>query len=96
MIIYKNSGHRSMLTKIRYLNENNTATSLFDGDGFYKSGDIAHRVGEYYIFDGRASIDCMSHSDLHYSQALNFNIISVIKTGSRATAGTCISCNSLY
>jgi len=51
----------------RYLNHEGATTDMFDRDGYYKTGDIAHRVGEYYIFDGRASMDCKS---LEYKRIL--------------------------
>lgn len=32
-------------------------TAAFTPDGFYKTGDIARKEGDYYFILGRASID---------------------------------------
>ncbi|KAF5012776.1 hypothetical protein FDECE_1196 [Fusarium decemcellulare] len=41
----------------RYLQNAKVTASAFTPDGWYKSGDIARREGEYYFILGRASID---------------------------------------
>ncbi|RFU31222.1 hypothetical protein B7463_g5091, partial [Scytalidium lignicola] len=41
----------------RYLHEPEATTASFREDGFFKTGDIARRVGPYYFIMGRASID---------------------------------------
>ncbi|KAL3469954.1 hypothetical protein BJX99DRAFT_264663 [Aspergillus californicus] len=47
-----------LTTFLGYLNgPDATDPRIFNAEGYYKTGDIAHKVGEYYIFDGRASID---------------------------------------
>ncbi|OTA07292.1 acyl-CoA synthetase [Trichoderma parareesei] len=42
---------------IGYFDDEEATCASFDDDGFYKSGDCAHRVGEDYYFDGRNSCD---------------------------------------
>ncbi|OJJ49484.1 hypothetical protein ASPZODRAFT_1498823 [Penicilliopsis zonata CBS 506.65] len=44
-------------TFMGYLNNEIAIDTLFDEDGFYRSGDLAHMVGDQFIFDGRISID---------------------------------------
>lgn len=46
------------LTYRRYFDDGEATRACFDDDGFYKTGDRAHRVGEDYYFDGRNSCDC--------------------------------------
>ncbi|PQE06802.1 acyl- synthetase protein [Rutstroemia sp. NJR-2017a BBW] len=40
---------------IRYVNDEAATRTAFDDEGFYKTGDRAHRVGDDYYFDGRVS-----------------------------------------
>lgn len=42
----------------RYFDDDEATRACFDDEGFYKTGDRAHRVGEDYYFDGRNSCDC--------------------------------------
>ncbi|PTB62264.1 acyl-CoA synthetase-like protein [Trichoderma citrinoviride] len=42
---------------IGYFDDDEATRACFDEDGFYKTGDRAHRVGEEYYFDGRNSCD---------------------------------------
>ncbi|KAJ6126692.1 hypothetical protein N7523_002304 [Penicillium sp. IBT 18751x] len=44
-------------TFIGYLNDESSLTEYFDEEGYYKTGDIAHKKDEFFMFDGRASID---------------------------------------
>jgi malonyl-CoA/methylmalonyl-CoA synthetase len=41
----------------RYLFDEKATADAHDADGFFKTGDIARREGEYYFILGRASID---------------------------------------
>ncbi|KAL4953663.1 hypothetical protein BDW69DRAFT_194642 [Aspergillus filifer] len=43
-------------TFLGYLNGNGPS-SLLNDEGYQKTGDLVHKIGEYYIFDGRASVD---------------------------------------
>jgi acyl-CoA synthetase (AMP-forming)/AMP-acid ligase II len=45
----------------RYMNGEPSTEGLLDEDGYFRTGDIAHRQDDCYIFDGRASIDCTLH-----------------------------------
>lgn len=57
---------RSMLTVgTRYINDEAATRAAFDDEGFYKTGDRVHRIGDKYYFDGRASCDCMFLSITH-------------------------------
>ncbi|KFY90777.1 hypothetical protein V500_04957 [Pseudogymnoascus sp. VKM F-4518 (FW-2643)] len=54
--------HGEMLIKksvvfSHYLNDHGETAASFDSDGFYKTGDLARRVGSDYILEGRASTD---------------------------------------
>jgi acyl-CoA synthetase (AMP-forming)/AMP-acid ligase II len=42
----------------RYINDDPSTEGLFDEDGYFRTGDIAHRQDDCYVFDGRVSIDC--------------------------------------
>lgn len=41
----------------RYLHDEKATSDAHDKDGYFKSGDIARREGDYYFILGRASID---------------------------------------
>lgn len=41
----------------RYLFDDQATTDAHDADGYFRTGDIGHRVGAYYFIDGRASLD---------------------------------------
>ncbi|KAL4795098.1 hypothetical protein BDV19DRAFT_389501 [Aspergillus venezuelensis] len=43
-------------TFLGYLNGNGP-NDLLDEEGYQKTGDLVHKIGEFYIFDGRASVD---------------------------------------
>ncbi|KNG91516.1 hypothetical protein ANOM_000011 [Aspergillus nomiae NRRL 13137] len=40
-----------------YLDDEEATRAAFDNEGFHKTGDFAHRVGDDYVLDGRASTD---------------------------------------
>ncbi|GAB1192532.1 hypothetical protein APSETT444_001724 [Aspergillus pseudonomiae] len=40
-----------------YLDDEEATRAAFDDQGFHKTGDFAHRVGDDYVLDGRASTD---------------------------------------
>lgn len=42
-----------------YIDDEAATGAAFDDEGFYKTGDRAHRIGDKYYFDGRVSHDCM-------------------------------------
>ncbi|KAL6695373.1 acyl-CoA synthetase-like protein [Trichoderma pleuroticola] len=42
---------------ICYFDDEKATSACFDDEGFYKTGDRAHRIGEDYYFDGRMSCD---------------------------------------
>ncbi|KAL4802408.1 hypothetical protein BDV18DRAFT_163812 [Aspergillus unguis] len=42
-----------------YVGDEAATRAAFDEEGFYKTGDQAHRIGDDYYFDGRISSDCM-------------------------------------
>lgn len=41
----------------RYLNDEKATIDAHDKEGYFKSGDIARKEGEYYFILGRASVD---------------------------------------
>ncbi|KAJ5463790.1 hypothetical protein N7475_008734 [Penicillium sp. IBT 31633x] len=41
-----------------YIGDEAATRAAFDEEGFYKTGDQAHRVGDDYYFEGRISSDC--------------------------------------
>ncbi|EXJ95191.1 hypothetical protein A1O1_00310 [Capronia coronata CBS 617.96] len=41
----------------RYLHDPQETANAHDGDGYFKSGDVARREGKYYFIVGRASVD---------------------------------------
>lgn len=44
----------------RYITDEERTRAAFDADGFYRTGDLVHRDGQgMFVFDGRASADCM-------------------------------------
>lgn len=45
-------------TPCSYIGDEKATEAAFDEDGFYKTGDIAQRVGNQYFFQGRAYSDC--------------------------------------
>lgn len=42
----------------RYLDDDEATKAAFTNDGFFKTGDHAHRVGDDVVIDGRISTDC--------------------------------------
>src|SRR3954470_17817734 len=57
-----------LLTDSRYLNDEVPSTTYFDDEGFFKTGDLAHKLNDHFIFNGRASIDC------EFTQTFNCHI----------------------
>ncbi|CAI7614261.1 unnamed protein product [Penicillium pancosmium] len=51
-----------MRTFIGYLNGEPSTEGLFDEDGYFRTGDIAHRQHDCYVFDGRVSIDFIKNA----------------------------------
>lgn len=45
-------------TPCSYIGDKKATEAAFDEDGFYRTGDIAQRVGDQYFFQGRAYSDC--------------------------------------
>jgi malonyl-CoA/methylmalonyl-CoA synthetase len=43
----------------KYLNDEEATRNAIDEDGYYKTGDIARREGDFYFIQGRASIDIL-------------------------------------
>ncbi len=41
----------------RYLFDDVATAAAHDNDGYFRTGDIGHREGQYYFIDGRASLD---------------------------------------
>lgn len=54
LLIHNN---RLLTPRFRYLFDDNATIAAHDEDGFFRTGDIARREGEYYWIMGRASID---------------------------------------
>ncbi|KAL4893402.1 hypothetical protein BDV59DRAFT_201971 [Aspergillus ambiguus] len=55
--------HGSIMVKplasfLGYLSDEIPSEDLFDHEGYFNTNDTAHRVGDDYVFDGRASSDC--------------------------------------
>ena len=44
----------------RYLDKDASLSSLFDEEGYMKTGDLAHMEGDNIVMDGRAETDCES------------------------------------
>ncbi|KAE8344155.1 hypothetical protein BDV24DRAFT_160702 [Aspergillus arachidicola] len=71
---------KSPMMFTRYLGDDDATQCAFNEEGYYRTGDILRRVGEEYVFEGRASTDFLffySHrisipelesslKDLHY------------------------------
>jgi len=45
------------LTTYRYIFNEEATKNAFTVDGFYKTGDVGRREGDYYYVMGRASVD---------------------------------------
>lgn len=43
--------------RVRYIDDPKATREVFTDDGYYRTGDIARRAGQYYFILGRASID---------------------------------------
>jgi malonyl-CoA/methylmalonyl-CoA synthetase len=63
-----------------YLNNKEATSASFDSDGFYKTGDMARRVGDDFIFEGRISTDC-KHPTTNYCVALTDTVTVVRSQG---------------
>lgn len=50
---------RSSILFSKYLNDEQATRDAVDEEGYFKTGDIARREGEFYYILGRASIDIM-------------------------------------
>lgn len=61
-----------------YIHDPIATINAFTPDGYYKTGDIARREGEYYFILGRASVDSKSES---FCFSPSPNSITVIKSG---------------
>jgi malonyl-CoA/methylmalonyl-CoA synthetase len=48
-----------LLNRYRYLHNPDATAASFDEDGYYRSGDIGRREGDYYFIMGRASVDIL-------------------------------------
>lgn len=44
----------------RYLDDEEATKRAFDNEGYFRTGDLLRRIGDEYVFEGRASIDCMA------------------------------------
>ncbi|KAJ5988102.1 hypothetical protein N7481_003312 [Penicillium waksmanii] len=51
-----------MRTFLGYINGEPSTEGLFDEDGYFRTGDIAHRQDDCYVFDGRVSIDFIKNA----------------------------------
>jgi acyl-CoA synthetase (AMP-forming)/AMP-acid ligase II len=51
-----------LIHRTRYLFNPRATADAFDENGYYKTGDIGRREGEYYFIMGRASVDSKSIS----------------------------------
>ena len=49
------------LTLYRYLFDSEATKKSLDPDGYFKTGDIARREGDFYFILGRASVDSKSY-----------------------------------
>ncbi|KAM3438750.1 hypothetical protein MY4824_003052 [Beauveria thailandica] len=43
---------------IKYIENEEATKAAFDDEGYYKTGDLGHVVGDKYVFEGRANDDC--------------------------------------
>lgn len=60
----------------RYINDPEATAKAFTEDGYYRTGDIARRQGDYYFILGRASIDSNPpHFLIHRTQSLTYPVI---------------------
>lgn len=71
-------GDSPLLIAPRYIGDPKATAAAFTPDGWYKSGDIARREGEYYFIQGRASIDSKQGAFWAGSKKL---ISTVLKSG---------------
>jgi long-subunit acyl-CoA synthetase (AMP-forming) len=46
-----------VLTVCRYINDVEGTKASLTADGYFKTGDIAEKVGEHYFIKGRSSVD---------------------------------------
>ncbi|DAA77519.1 TPA_exp: Adenylate-forming enzyme AfeA [Trichophyton benhamiae CBS 112371] len=52
---------------LRYIGDNHTVESIFDEEGYYKTGDLAKYVDGEYIFAGRVATDCVQYAAFRFS-----------------------------
>ncbi|KAL4782804.1 hypothetical protein BJX76DRAFT_358618 [Aspergillus varians] len=50
-------GSTELTSAIHYLGDEATTQAALDKQGYYKSGDFGHLVGDQYVIDGRSSTD---------------------------------------
>ncbi|KAK2794908.1 hypothetical protein FQN50_009832 [Emmonsiellopsis sp. PD_5] len=48
---------KSLTMFSHFLGDEAATQAAFDAEGYYKTSDLAHKVGDEYIFDGRAATD---------------------------------------
>ncbi|KAJ5675649.1 hypothetical protein N7462_008546 [Penicillium macrosclerotiorum] len=44
-------------TLLGYINDEAAIRAVLDDEGYLRTGDLVHKTGEFYFFDGRASVD---------------------------------------
>ncbi|EFE37943.1 adenylate-forming enzyme AfeA [Trichophyton verrucosum HKI 0517] len=50
-----------------YIGDNHTVESIFDKEGYYKTGDLANYINGEYIFAGRVATDCVQYAAFRFS-----------------------------
>jgi len=50
---------RTPLMISKYLSDPQATLAAFDGEGYFKTGDVARREGDWYFIEGRASTDIL-------------------------------------
>ncbi|EGD95906.1 hypothetical protein TESG_03369 [Trichophyton tonsurans CBS 112818] len=52
---------------LRYIGNKHTIESIFDKEGYYKTGDLAKYINGEYIFAGRVATDCIQYTIFQFS-----------------------------